>query len=194
MKWMRCRSDDGFILRFPDADRPPDPHEVILEPAEVGRLVLDEVGSSAVFSGRFREAAGRALLLPRRRPGKRTPLWLQRRRSTSLLEAARRYPAFPIILEAYREVLQEHFDVPALESILTTGGGSRWRPTRTAAPSHPRSPSTSASFMYDTPLPWPNVAMALTIDRGFQSARRRHHDFDWSWRRRGRTAPAPPPA
>ena len=165
-------SDDGFILRFPDADRTPDPHEVILEPGEVGPLVLAEVGASAVFSGRFREAAGRALLLPRRRPGKRTPLWLQRRRSTSLLDAARRYPAFPIVLEAYREVLQEHFDVPALEAILADVAARRIRVA--AVDTHGPSPFSSsltfdfvASFMYEYDAPLAERrAMALTIDRG----------------------------
>ena len=164
-------SDDGFILRFPDADATPDPHEVIVDPAEVRQLVLDEVGTTAVFSGRFREAAGRALLLPRRRPGKRTPLWLQRRRSTSLLEAARRYPAFPIVLEAYREVLQEHFDVSALESVLRDVAARRLRVAAVDTPGP--SPFASsltfdfvASFMYEYDAPLAERrAMALTIDR-----------------------------
>ncbi len=164
-------SDDGFIVRFPDADSAPDPHELILDPEQVSHLVVDEVGGSAVFSGRFREAAGRALLLPRRRPGKRTPLWLQRRRSTSLLDAARRYPEFPIVLEAYREVLQEHFDVPSLEGILTDVAARRVRVV--AADTHGPSPFASsltfdfvASFMYEYDAPLAERrAMALTIDR-----------------------------
>ena len=73
-------SDDGIVFRFPDADEPPDPVELLIGPEEIEDLVVREVGESAVFTGTFREAAARALLLPRRRPGKRTPLWLQRRK------------------------------------------------------------------------------------------------------------------
>ena len=164
-------SDDGFILRFPDADRTPDPLELVIDAREVHQLVLDEVGTSAVFAGRFREAAARALLLPRRRPGTRTPLWMQRRRSTSLLQAARRYPSFPIVLEAYREVLQEHFDVPALEGVLGDIAARRVRVT--AVDTHGPSPFASsltfdfiASFMYEYDAPLAERrAMALTIDR-----------------------------
>ena len=102
-----------MMFRFPDADDPPSSDALLLEPEEVEELVVEEAANSALFASRFREAAGRALLLPRRRPGDRTPLWLQRRRSADLLKIARKYPSFPIVLETYREVLQEHFDLPA---------------------------------------------------------------------------------
>ncbi|MDP2623169.1 MAG: DEAD/DEAH box helicase [Actinomycetota bacterium] len=164
-------SDDGIIVRFPDADEVPDADELVIDPDEVERLVVDEVGNSALFTGRFREAAGRALLLPRRRPGKRTPLWLQRRRSTSLLDAARRYPTFPIVLETYREVLQEHFDLPALRGLLTDVRARRIGVSvaETAGPS-PFATSLTfdfvASFMYEYDAPLAERrAMALTIDR-----------------------------
>ncbi len=165
-------SDDGVIIRFPDADVAPDPLSVVLEPDEVERLVVDEVGSSTLFAGRFREAAARSLLLPRRRPGQRTPLWLQRRRSESLLGVATRYPTFPIVLETYREILQEHFDVPALRDLLVDVAARRVRVVAvdTAGPS-PFATSLSfnfvASFMYeyDAP-PAERRAMALMVDQG----------------------------
>ena len=164
-------SDDGIIVRFPDADEAPDAHELVIDPDDVERLVVEEVGTSALFTGRFREAAGRALLLPRRRPGKRTPLWLQRRRSTSLLEAARRYPSFPIVLETYREVLQEHFDLPALRELLTDVRSRRIK-VAVAETTGPSPFATSltfdfvASFMYEYDAPLAERrAMALTIDR-----------------------------
>ncbi|MDX1690872.1 MAG: DEAD/DEAH box helicase [Acidimicrobiia bacterium] len=164
-------SDDGIILRFPDADEAPDPAELLIEPDDVEALVVDELGTSALFAARFREAAGRALLLPRRRPGQRTPLWLQRRRATGLLEAARRYPTFPIVLEAYREVLREHFDLPALREVLGDLEARRVRATvvETTGPS-PMASSLMfdfiASFMYeyDAP-PAERRAMALTVDQ-----------------------------
>ena len=165
-------SDDGVILRLPEADERPDPSLVILEPDEVEALVVDEVGSSAIFAARFREAAGRALLLPRRRPGTRTPLWLQRRRSTSLLDAARRFPSFPIVLEAYREVLQQHFDMPALAEVLGEIRGRRIRvhTVETSGPS-PFAQSLMfdfiASFMYEYDAPLAErQALALTVDQG----------------------------
>jgi ATP-dependent Lhr-like helicase len=165
-------SDDGVILRLPEADERPDPSLVILDPDEVERLVVDEVGSSAIFAARFREAAGRALLLPRRRPGTRTPLWLQRRRSTSLLDAARRFPSFPIVLEAYREVLQQHFDMPALAEVLGEIRSRRIRvhTVETSGPS-PFAQSLMfdfiASFMYEYDAPLAErQALALTVDQG----------------------------
>ena len=164
-------SDDGIIVRFPDADEVPAAEELVVDPDEVEQLVVDEVGTSALFTGRFREAAGRALLLPRRRPGRRTPLWLQRRRSTSLLEAARRYPTFPIVLETYREILQEHFDLPALRELLTDVRARRVRvaAVETMGPSPFASSLTFdfvASFMYEYDAPLAERrAMALTVDR-----------------------------
>jgi len=164
-------SDDGFVLRFPDADEPPDPADLVIEPDEARTLVTEEVTSSALFAARFREAAARSLLLPRRRPGSRTPLWLQRRRSTSLLDAARRYPGFPVVLEAMREVLQEHFDIAALDEVLGDLVARRihMETVDTAGPS-PFASSLMfdfiASFMYEYDAPTAERrAMALTVDR-----------------------------
>lgn len=128
-------ADDGIVLRLPDVGADPfDPTAsggapgatpypdlldlILLDPDEVAGVVGDEVGGSAVFASRFRECAGRALLLPNRRPGRRQALWQQRQRSAALLSVAARYPAFPIVLEAVREVLQDVFDVDGLVRLL----------------------------------------------------------------------------
>ncbi len=112
-------SDDGIIVHLPDADEPPGAELVMVPPDELEELVVGELGSSALFGARFRENAGRALLIPRAYPGKRTPLWQQRLKSQSLLEVAKRYADFPIILETYRECLRDVLDVPGLEELLT---------------------------------------------------------------------------
>jgi ATP-dependent helicase Lhr and Lhr-like helicase len=111
-------TDDGIIIRVPDSDEPPPAGIALLDPDDVGDLVTQEVGTSALFASRFRECASRALLLPRRNPGRRTPLWQQRQRSAQLLEVASQYPAFPIVLETVRECLRDVFDVPALTALL----------------------------------------------------------------------------
>ncbi len=114
-------SDDGIIVHLPDADElnGRDSIElVMLEPDEVEDAVVQELASSALFGARFRENAGRALLIPRAYPGRRTPLWQQRLKSQSLLEVAKRYPDFPIILETYRECLRDVLDVPGLTELL----------------------------------------------------------------------------
>jgi len=112
-------SDDGIVIRVPDTDAdPPGAELFMLEPDDIDQLVTTEVGGSALFAARFRECAARALLLPRRDPGRRSPLWQQRQRSAQLLEVARRYPSFPIVLETVREVLQDVYDVPALTELL----------------------------------------------------------------------------
>jgi ATP-dependent Lhr-like helicase len=111
-------SDDGIIVHLPDADEPPGAELVMVEPDEVEEAVVAELASSALFGARFRENAGRALLIPRAYPGKRTPLWQQRLKSQSLLEVAKRYPDFPIILETYRECLRDVLDVPGLVELL----------------------------------------------------------------------------
>ncbi|MBW3561577.1 MAG: DEAD/DEAH box helicase [Actinobacteria bacterium] len=111
-------SDDGIVLRLPEAvDRIPT-DELLIDPDEVESLVVDSLPGSALFASRFREAAARALLLPRRRPGKRTPLWQQRQRSADLLSVAAKYPSFPILLETTRECLRDVFDVPGLQRVL----------------------------------------------------------------------------
>src|SRR6185369_2744519 len=92
--------------------------ELLIDPTEIEDLVMSELSSTALFGARFRENAGRALLIPRRRPGQRTPLWQQRLKAQSLLEVARKYGSFPIVLETYRECLQDVFDLPALTGIL----------------------------------------------------------------------------
>ncbi|MEV0255525.1 ATP-dependent helicase [Streptomyces sp. NPDC050732] len=133
-------ADDGIVLRLPDADlmsfdlldqeptAPPVEYDaekapvgagdVTFDKGEVNQIVTDQVGGSALFASRFRECAARALLLPRRSPGKRTPLWQQRQRAAQLLEVASEYGSFPIVLEAVRECLQDVFDVPGLTELM----------------------------------------------------------------------------
>jgi ATP-dependent Lhr-like helicase len=120
-------SDDGIVLHLPDLDG--DDVEsgadwelitelVLLEPDDVEAAVTAELGGSALFGARFRENAARALLIPRAYPGRRTPLWQQRLKSQNLLEVARRYDDFPIVLETYRECLKDVLDVPGLQELL----------------------------------------------------------------------------
>ncbi len=111
-------SDDGVIVHLPDADDPPGAELLLVEPDEAEELVVDELGASALFGARFRENAARALLIPRAHPGRRTPLWQQRLKAQSLLEVARRYPQFPVVLETYRECLRDVLDVPGLVELL----------------------------------------------------------------------------
>jgi ATP-dependent helicase Lhr and Lhr-like helicase len=111
-------SDDGIALHFPEADAPPPTEDLVIDPAEVEDLVVGEVGDTALYGARFRENAARALLIPRRRPGVRTPLWQQRLKAQSLLQVARKYGSFPVILETYRECLQDVFDLPGLRGLL----------------------------------------------------------------------------
>jgi ATP-dependent Lhr-like helicase len=112
-------SDDGIIIHLPDAEEPPGAELIMLEPDEIEDRVVAELGSSALFGARFRENAARALLIPRARPGQRTPLWQQRLKSQSLLEVAKKYGEFPIVLETYRECLRDVLDVPGLIELLT---------------------------------------------------------------------------
>jgi ATP-dependent Lhr-like helicase len=111
-------ADDGIVLRIPDTDEPPPAQLALLASDEVDELVTREVGGSALFASRFRECAARALLLPRRRPDRRTPLWQQRQRSAQLLAVASEYASFPIVLETVRECLQDVFDVPGLTELM----------------------------------------------------------------------------
>src|SRR5438874_3448763 len=111
-------SDDGIVVHLPDADEPPAAETALIEPDELDDLVVRELGSSALFGARFRENASRSLLIPRATPGKRTPLWQQRLKAQSLLEVARRFGQFPVVLETYRECLQDVFDLPALKDLL----------------------------------------------------------------------------
>jgi ATP-dependent Lhr-like helicase len=111
-------SDDGIIVHLPDADEPPGAEIALIDPEELEDAVVAELSSSALFGARFRENAGRALLIPRAYPGRRTPLWQQRLKSQTLLEVAKRYGEFPIILETYRECLQDVLDLPGLRDLL----------------------------------------------------------------------------
>jgi ATP-dependent Lhr-like helicase len=163
--------DDGIAFRFPDADTPPDPAELILEPEEARDLLLDHLPETSLFGARFREAAGRSLLIPRRRPGQRTPLWLQRRRSADLLQVARRFDSFPLVLEAYREILEDDFDLPALVGLLEDVAARRVEVVvaDTVSPS-PFAVSLLFSFVAgylyedDTPVAERRAA-ALSVDR-----------------------------
>ncbi|MBC7519279.1 MAG: DEAD/DEAH box helicase [Microbacteriaceae bacterium] len=120
MEGAAMASDDGVIARIPDTDAEPPGAELFLfDPAELNDLITEEVGGSALFASRFRECAARALLLPRYNPGQRSPLWQQRQRASQLLSVAVKYPSFPIVLEAVREVLQDVYDLPALIAIAT---------------------------------------------------------------------------
>ena len=111
-------SDDGIIVHLPDADEPPGAELVLIDPDELEDRVVGELGGSALFGARFRENAGRALLIPRAYPGRRTPLWQQRLKSQTLLEVAKRYAQFPIVLETYRECLRDVLDLPGLSDLL----------------------------------------------------------------------------
>jgi ATP-dependent Lhr-like helicase len=163
--------DDGFVLRFPDTDEPPDPDWFLVESAEAMQLVLRQLGSTALFAGRFREAAGRALLLPRRRADARSPLWQLRKRSYDLLSVASRYPSFPLLLEAYRECLRDVFDMPALVEILKEVEERKLRVhvVETRKPSPFAASllfSYVANFLYDGDAPLAERrAQALTIDQ-----------------------------
>ncbi|WP_286901423.1 DEAD/DEAH box helicase [Thermocrispum sp.] len=164
-------SDDGIAFRFPDADEVPSLADLQLDPEEVEQLVVDHLAGTALFAARFREAAGRSLLLPRRRPGSRTPLWLQRRRAADLLSVARQFGSFPIVLECYREILQDDFDLPALLDVL---GEIQRRGIRLVDVELPSaSPFASsllfafvAAYLYEADAPLAERrAMALTLDR-----------------------------
>src|SRR4051812_8944955 len=111
-------TDDGIVIRLPETDETPPPELAVFDADEIEPLVTDEVGGSALFASRFRECAARALLLPKRNPGKRTPLWQQRQRSAQLLAVASQYGSFPVVLETMRECLQDVFDVPGLVQLM----------------------------------------------------------------------------
>jgi ATP-dependent Lhr-like helicase len=164
-------TNDGFALRLPGADEPPDVSFLFPEPEEVEDVVVAELGGSALFAAKFREAAARSLLLPRRRPGGRAPLWQQRKRAADLLAVAARYPSFPVLLEAHRECLRDVFDLPALVELLRDVRARRVRVVTadTRAPS-PFAASLLfgfvASFIYDGDAPLAERrAQALTIDQ-----------------------------
>ncbi len=164
-------TDDGIVLRFPESDEPPAVATLIPEPEEVEELLIGALGQTALFASHFRECAARALLLPRRHPGKRSPLWAQRKRAADLLQVASRYGSFPILLETYRECLKDVFDVPALVELLGDVRASKVRVTALEA-SRPSPFSVSLLFSYignfiyesDAPLAERRAA-ALAIDQ-----------------------------
>jgi ATP-dependent Lhr-like helicase len=172
-------SDDGIVVRLPDtisesgtdsSDAPPGAELFVFDADEIDPIVTAEVGGSALFASRFRECAARALLLPRRHPGRRSPLWHQRQRAAQLLDVARKYPDFPIVLETVRECLQDVYDVPTLAGLMTDIAARKIRvlETETATPS-PFAASLLfgyvGAFMYegDSPLAERRAA-ALSLD------------------------------
>jgi ATP-dependent Lhr-like helicase len=164
-------SDDGIILHLPDTDEAPGADLVVLEPGESEELIVGELAASALFASRFRENAARALLIPRAYPGRRTPLWQQRLKSQTLLEVARRYPDFPVILETYRECLRDLLDLAGLEALL------RGLETREVSLVEVETPTASpfasallfeyvAAYMYEGDAPSAERrAAALSLDR-----------------------------
>jgi ATP-dependent Lhr-like helicase len=164
-------SDDGIVVHLPDADQAPPADLVLLEPDEVEDLVVRELGGSALFGARFRENAARALLLPRAYPGKRTPLWQQRLKAQSLLEVARDFPRFPIVLETYRECLRDVLDLPGLAALLRDLSARRISLVEVETPT--ASPFASsllfdyvATYMYEGDTPnAERRAAALSLDR-----------------------------
>ena len=168
-------SDDGVVVRLPDTvqdsgESPPGAQLFVFDADEIDPIVTAEVGGSALFASRFRECAARALLLPRRNPGRRSPLWHQRQRAAQLLDVARKYPDFPIVLETVRECLQDVYDVPTLTELMADVARRRVRvlEVETATPS-PLAASLMfgyvGAFMYegDSPLAERRAA-ALSLD------------------------------
>jgi len=164
-------SDDGLVLRIPDSDEEIASDELLPNPAEFQQLVLQQLGSTSLFAAKFREAASRALLLPRRRAGMRTPLWQQRKRSADLLAVAARFSSFPILLETYRECIRDVFDLPATSAILSAIQRGEIRVT--SVTSEKPSPFASsllfsyvANYIYDGDAPLAERrAQALSIDQ-----------------------------
>ena len=165
-------TDDGIALRFADTETPPPLSLLLPDPNQVEELVLKELRNSEQFATHFRENAARALLLPRRRPGSRMPLWSQRRKSQALLAVASQHPQFPIVLETYRECVQDVFDMRSLVSIL--GEISRREISVTEVETPSPSPfarglafSYVMAYIYDGDVPLAErKAQALTLDRG----------------------------
>ncbi|HWF84953.1 MAG TPA: DEAD/DEAH box helicase, partial [Vicinamibacterales bacterium] len=163
--------DDGFVVRFPDVDQPPDPRLLLPEPDEVQALVVRQLGATALFAAKFRENAARSLLLPKRRAGQRAPLWQQRKRSADLLAVASRYGSFPVLLETYRECLRDFFDMPAVVGTLADlrSGKIRVATVDSDAPSPFAASllfSYVASFLYDGDAPLAERrAQALAVDQ-----------------------------
>jgi ATP-dependent helicase Lhr and Lhr-like helicase len=164
-------TDDGFVVRFPETEAPPDAGLMLPASEEVEDLVLRQLGGTALFAAKFREAAGRALLLPKRRPGRRSPLWQQRKRAADLLAVASRFGSFPLLLETYRECLRDVFDIPAL--VATLGRIERREVKTITVDSSTPSPFAAsllfgyvANYIYDGDAPLAERrAHALAIDQ-----------------------------
>ncbi|MGE0066557.1 MAG: DEAD/DEAH box helicase, partial [Solirubrobacterales bacterium] len=164
-------SDDGIVIHLPDADEAPSSDMVLIDPDEIEDLIVSELSGSALFGARFRENASRSLLIPRAYPGKRTPLWQQRLKSQSLLEVARDFPRFPVILETYRECLQDVLDLPALRDLLSKLHSRQLSLVEVETPT--ASPFASsllfdyvATYMYEGDTPnAERRAAALALDR-----------------------------
>ena len=164
-------ADDGFVIRLPESDHLPDSAALLPSSASIYDKVMRQLGSTALFAARFRENAARALLLPRHRPGIRTPLWQQRKRSADLLNVASRYPSFAMLLETYRECIRDAFDLPALIDILRRVEDGAIRVT-TVDSSKPSPFAASllfgyvANYIYDGDAPLAERrAQALSIDQ-----------------------------
>ncbi|KAF1013408.1 MAG: ATP-dependent RNA helicase DbpA [Stenotrophomonas maltophilia] len=166
-------SDDGIILRLPDsAGRVPGADLFVFEPERLRGIIIDAVGGSALFAARFRECASRALLLPRQTPGRRSPLWQQRLRAGQLLDIARGYPAFPILIETARECLQDVYDLDALDALMQRlqAGRVQMVEVDTQVPS-PFAANLLfgyvAEFMYESDVPLAERrASVLSLDSG----------------------------
>jgi len=164
-------TDDGIVFRLPESDAPPDIAEFLPDPDDVEDLIVRQLGQTALFASHFRENAARALLLPRRHPGRRSPLWAQRKRAADLLGVASRYGSFPILLETYRECLREVFDLPALVELLRQIKNRQIRVV--TVDSRIPSPFASsllfsyvANFIYDGDAPLAERrAQALSVDQ-----------------------------
>ena len=163
-------TDDGFVVRVQETESPPDVSLMLPSAVDVERLVVRQLGSSALFAARFREIAGRALLLPRRRAGARAPLWQQRKRAADLLSVAARFGSFPALLETYRECLRDVFDMPALVDVMRQIESRSIRVV--TVDSQTPSPFASsllfgyvANFLYDGDAPLAERrAQALSVD------------------------------
>jgi ATP-dependent helicase Lhr and Lhr-like helicase len=164
-------SDDGIVVHLPDADEPPPSDLVLVEPDELEDLVVEELSGSALFGSHFRENAARSLLIPRAYPGKRTPLWQQRLKAQSLLEVARDFPRFPVVLETYRECLRDVLDLPSLAELLRDLHSRKLSLVEVETPT--ASPFASsllfdyvATYMYEGDTPnAERRAAALALDR-----------------------------
>ena len=165
-------SDDGIVLTFADGDALPPLELLFPDPEELENLVVEQLARSALFAATFRENAGRSLLLPKRRPDARSPLWAQRLKAKNLMSSVQRYPDFPIVLETYRQCLRDVFDLPALDELLRAVRSRKIAVDDCATPkASPFARSLVfayvAAYLYEQDAPaFERRAQALTLDRG----------------------------